>query len=190
MSNSKISVLFCNQDSIYKELGCDCWDIKRDALNFKGNNPVICHPPCRLWGTMRGLSTAPAEEKELALFAIDQVRNNGGVLEHPKRSKLFPDHLPVSGQTDIYGGYSICIDQSWFGHLARKQTLLYIVGIDKSDLPPIPIRFDMIEYVVSNTTAVKRGLKKELPKKMRSETPGDLAKWLVELAKRIDKINR
>lgn len=114
----------------------------------------------------------------------------GGVLEHPATSKLFSGILPRPGVTDGVGGYSICIDQSWFGFAARKTTLLYIVGIDQSELPEIPYSLDAIRMVV--TTSRKRNRKADggtriMPKSMRDETVPLLAEWLVEVAERIER---
>ena len=66
---------------------------------------------------------------------------NGGILEHPKGSKLWKEApLPMPGEPqDEYGGFTILIDQYHFGHVARKWTHLYIVGIDPNEVPPIPL---------------------------------------------------
>ena len=179
-----VSALFVRKDSIYKQMGIDCWDAERNALNFNGKNPVIAHPPCRAWGQLSHFAKPLPGEKELAFFAIDTIRKNGGVLEHPRASKLWPTYLPLPGQTDKYGGYSISIDQFWFGHKAKKSTLLYIVGCSINDLPVIPLRYDAIEYVVSSSSSSKRKQKKEITKKEREQTPVELAKWLIQVAKR------
>lgn len=185
-----ISVLFTRVDSIYKTLGCDCWDIERDARNYNGDGPVICHPPCRSWSNMSHLSKPLAGENDLAIWSINLIRKNGGVLEHPKNSRLWKVmFLPKPGTTDCYGGFSLCVNQSWFGHLAEKKSLLYVCGINKNEVPPIPIRFDAIEYTVSSRIKKKSGrrTKRELSKKQREQTPIDFAKWLIELAEKCEK---
>ena len=178
-----VSVLFVRRDSVYKQLGVDCWDVDRDARLFTGINPVIAHPPCRAWGQLSHFAKPLPGEKELALFAIDVIRRNGGVLEHPRASKLWPHYLPYPGEYDEYGGYSISVDQFWWGHKARKRTLLYIVGCPKRKLPLIPLRFDAIEYVVSSSTRTKRREIREISKSDRERTPVKFAKWLIEVAK-------
>jgi hypothetical protein len=82
------------------------------------------------------------DEKDLAWFALEKVRKNGGVLEHPKGSRLWKEaSLPLPGEfPDEHGGFTLLIDQYHFGHVARKWTHLYIVGIEPKDLPEIPIR--------------------------------------------------
>ena len=69
-----VSVLFARADSNYKALGVDVWDAERDALTWPGGNPVIAHPPCRLWGMLANKVTkAVPGEKELATWAVEQV---------------------------------------------------------------------------------------------------------------------
>ncbi|MEQ9023110.1 MAG: hypothetical protein RLN82_10195 [Pseudomonadales bacterium] len=181
-----VAVLFCKRDSVYKSLGVDCWDIDRDALKWAGGVPCVAHPPCRAWGQLAHMDKPRPGEKELAFFAIDMIRKYGGVLEHPRASKLWPAYLPMPGKFDEYGGYSICVDQSWWGHKAKKNTLLYIVGCPQRELPSIPIRFDMIEYTVSSKIKKKSGrrIKKEIPKSEREATPSDFAKWLIDVARK------
>lgn len=180
------AVLFTRRDSIYKTLGVDCWDIGRDARKWPGGTPIVAHPPCRAWGQLAHLAKPRPDEKELALFSIEQIRKYGGVLEHPRGSRLWPEYLPLPGSFDEYGGYSICVDQSWWGHKARKSTLLYIVGCPQKDLPPIPLNFDCIKYTVSSRIKKKSGRRamKEITKIEREQTPIEFAKWLIEVARR------
>lgn len=156
-----ISVLFCRKDSIYKELVDDCWDIERDARLWPGGNPLIAHPPCRAWGQLAHFANPRLDEKELAVFSILKIREHGGVLEHPRASKLWAHmKLPLPGTIDEYGGFSLCVNQSWWGHKAEKNTMLYICGISINKLPEIPLNFDSIQYVVSLPKKSKRtGLK-------------------------------
>lgn len=180
-----ISALFVRRDSVYKTLGVDCWDIERDATNWPGGNPIIAHPPCRAWGQLSHFSNPRPGEKELAIKSIELIREWGGVLEHPAASRLWPElNLPKPGIYDEYGGFSICIDQFWFGHKAQKKTLLYICGCGQVDLPPVPMRFDAVEYTVSSRVKLKSGrrVKKEITKAEREHTPIELAKWLIKVA--------
>lgn len=134
----KYAALFVREDSDYKSrVDWDCYDIKRDALNYKENFPVVCHPPCRSWGRLSHMAfNVRPGEKELAFSAIEFVRKHGGILEHPKGSKLFKEgYLPPAGKSDEFGK-TIEIDQFDFGHVARKGTYLYICGTNK--LPRLP----------------------------------------------------
>ena len=183
-----VSVLFVRKDSIYKELGVDCWDAERDALKWPGGNPVIAHPPCRAWGQLRQFAKPRPGEKELAIWSIEQIRKWGGVLEHPRGSTLWPHlNLPVGNNTDEYGGYTISVDQFWWGHKARKRTLLYVCGIERKHLPDIPLRFDAITHYCGFPKSWKgksRYGMKEITKSEREATPIDFAKWLIEVANR------
>lgn len=184
-----VSALFVRKDSIYKSLLSDCWDIDRDARNFIGKNPVVVHPPCRAWSRLRMFAKPREDEKELAYFAVDLVRQNGGVLEHPSGSFLWSEcELPLDGSVDSFGGYTISVDQFWFGHRAQKKTLLYICKVDKKDIPPLPLRFEPITHVVSG--GARKGslsFRPSITKVEREETPLLFAKWLLQLANNVKK---
>lgn len=168
-----LSVLYARSDSVYKKLPvCDVFDLARDARTFSGSTPVIAHPPCRLWGRLRTFSTAPESEKELAFHAVDCVRRNGGILEHPASSKLWPAAgLPLPGVRDSFGGFTLPVLQSWWGHKAPKATWLYIVGLEPRDLPAIPFELGAPSGRIENFCT-----------KQREATPEALALWLVDLA--------
>ncbi|AXH78092.1 MAG: hypothetical protein [Microviridae sp.] len=172
-----ITVLFTQKNSIYQKFNTDNWDIEKDATKWPGGNTIIAHPPCRAWGNYRNKAKPRPKEKELAIWAINQIRINNGILEHPSRSKLWETmNLPIPGQRqDHYGGYSISIDQHWFGHRAKKNTWLYIKGIPINKLPLIPISLNAIL-----TTVEKMG------KKEREATPIKFAEWLIKTATLIE----
>ncbi len=125
-------------------------------------------------------------EKELAILAVERIRENGGVLEHPESSKLWEEmNLPKGSKIDDFGGFTISVDQFWWGHLARKRTWLYIVGIKPSEVPPYPIRFDAITHTVC--VSMRRGRKHfkpkpAMPKNDYDKTPPAFAEYLVNLA--------
>lgn len=178
-----IAVLFARHDSIYKTLPhCDVWDAERDARNWPGGCPVIAHPPCRAWGQLRHFANPLPGERELAIWAVQQVRQWGGVLEHPAQSQLWPEmELPKPGNRDEWGGFSVWICQHWFGHKAEKPTLLYIVGIEPAELPPIPFVLGESTHVIASTC--KR--RPEVTKAEREHTPLALAEWLREVTLRV-----
>lgn len=190
---NSVAVLFARKDSVYKTLPyCDVFDKERDARNFRGTMPIVAHPPCAQWGTLRHMSRNIPEEKALALEAVGLVRTNGGVLEHPKRSTLWDvANLPAPGApADKYGGWTLAVSQKWFGHRAEKQTLLYIVGCKPSDIPTFPITLGEAHCVVGTSGRRKDGTRKDLPeisKAEREHTPKAFAEWLCELAKRCKK---
>ncbi|MFZ5593686.1 MAG: hypothetical protein ACOY4D_05415 [Pseudomonadota bacterium] len=190
-----VAVLFARADSNYKELpGSDVWDAARDALRWPGGSPVVAHPPCRAWGQLRALAKPMAGEKELAIFAVEQVRKHGGVLEHPKSSTLWPvAGLPMPGKRDAWGGWTLPISQRWWGHRAEKPTLLYIVGCEPADIPVMPLALGDARYICGTPGRWRDGrrLRKgdfgwrpEIPKAEREHTPPALAEWLCELARR------
>lgn len=184
-----IAVLFARADSVYKTLpGCDVWDIERDARRWPGGAPVIAHPPCRAWGTLRHFAKPRPDEKELAPWAVEQVRRFGGVLEHPAGSSLWPHmNLPKSNRMDEHGGFTMPIWQSWFGHRADKATRLYIVGVSPSDVPDFHLKLGIATHVISPSHNIRAGdwnYRPQLRKAEREHTPPQLAEWLVELARR------
>src|SRR5207245_1798634 len=93
------AVLFARRDSIYKTLpGCEVYDQDRDALSYVGGMPVVAHPPCRAWGNLAHFAKPRDGEKQFAEWAVQQVRRWGGVLEHPKNSRLWAAKgLPKAG---------------------------------------------------------------------------------------------
>lgn len=186
-----ISVLYARQDSVYKSLGLDVWDIDRDARKWPGGNAIVAHPPCRTWGKYKGFAKPRDGEKELARQSIRDIRKWGGVLEHPRHSSLWADmNLPKPGEVDEFGGFSICVDQSWWGHKARKNTLLYICGCSIKEIPAIQISFDAITHYVGFPKSFKgkqRNGMKEITKKEREHTPLEFAKFLVKIAEACQK---
>jgi len=182
-----ISVLFAREDSVYKTMpDLDVWDKQRDARNFTGNNPVVAHPPCRAWGRLRKFANPEKGERALSILAIRLIRKNGGVLEHPKSSTLWKKAgLPAPGKRDCFGGFTLGVNQHWWGHKAEKATLLYICGVEPKDLPPIPLNFIPPSHVVQSQS--DSTLKPHISKAEREHTPIDFAKWLVDLASRCDR---
>lgn len=182
-----VAVLFARGDSIYRAIpGCDVWDIERDARRWPGGAPVIAHPPCRAWGCLRAFAKPRPDERALAPWAVEQVRRWGGVLEHPRGSTLWAHcGLPRPGQPrDVYGGWTLQIDQHRFGHLAEKMTWLYVVADTVPLLPPP--RPHSPTHVVAPSHGIRAGhpgYRKHLPKPDRERTPPLFALWLVDLAR-------
>lgn len=183
-----VSVLFARSDSVYKSMGCDVWDIDRDARNFAGDNRIVAHPPCRGWGRLREFAKPVPGEKELAFFAVDRIRENGGVLEHPTASSLWGVYgLPRPGQGfDSFGGFSIQVKQFWWGHKAEKSTWLYICGIDPDKVPVIPLVLGEPSHVVSQSKSKHKPRLPEISKADRERTPPEFASWLVDLASKCE----
>ena len=178
---NNVQVLFTQIKSTYLNLGCDCFDIHRNALSIKSKCPAIYHPPCRAWSRMRTFSKVPVGERFLAIWSISRVRRFGGIVEQPAGSKLWDFlNLPMPGSGyDIFGGFSISLDQHWFGHKAKKNTWLYIKGCYLNDLPPYPLNFDCVTHCLNSS--LKTSKLKELSKNKRSYTPILFAEWLIEV---------
>lgn len=180
-----VAVLFARADSYYKTLpATDVWDIDRDARRWPGGAPVVAHPPCRAWGRLRAFAKPRKGERQLATWSVRQVRRWGGVLEHPAGSRLWPKAgLPAPGQRDRYGGWTLGIHQHDFGHRAEKATVLYIVGCEPEDLPPMPaLRLDEPTHVIQTRKRVD--YRPHVTKAEREHTPPELAAWLCEVARR------
>lgn len=179
-----LAVLFARRDSIYKHMpDLDVYDEDRNALTYQGNDPVIAHPPCRGWGRLRAFSNHTEAELDLARWAVRKVQSNGGVLEHPHGSTLWGDqNLPLPGQVDSFGGFTLPVYQHWFGHKAEKSTYLYIVGISPKHIPPFELTLSKPEYVVARFSKSKGPGRPEITKAEREATPAQFALWLVDLA--------
>ena len=179
-----IAVLFARSDSDYKNYpDFDVFDIERDAREFCKKMPVLAHPPCRAWGQLSHMANPRIGEKQLAYFALAQVRLNGGVLEHPASSRFFKEaDLPIGMFTDEFGGFTIEIDQFDFGHVAHKATKLYICGININDLPEMPKRnySSTDRSICGNVKGTKRCTQYQ-----REYTPPHLINYLKQICERI-----
>lgn len=166
------AVLCTRSDSVYLSLGADCYDLARDCRTYRGSRPVVAHPPCRAFGRLAHMAKPRHDEKHVGFWCRETVRAFGGVLEHPAFSSIFPHGLRP-GQRDELGGWLLPIRQQWFGHPARKDTWLYIVGLEPRDAPRMPLVLgDASRTVESQDRAA------------RERTPFDLATWLLEIASR------
>lgn len=167
-----VTILYTKKNSIYNTLNVDTWDIHRDARKWPGGNPIIAHPPCRMWGDHHWKAKGTKEEATLAIHAILMTRLYGGITEHPQKSKLWKImKLPLPGQRDQYGGWTLSISQKWFGHRAEKKTFLYIVGIKPGEVPEYPIKLHKPTNTIEN-----------MAKPEREHTPIQFAQWLIKTA--------
>lgn len=134
----KVAALFVERGGVYYEPGLDvdCWDEARNAKAYDAPYPVVAHPPCGPWGSLKHLSRL--QDPTCGPIAVAIVRAMGGVLEHPQRSSLFAHcGMPRPGETpDACGGFTIQVDQVDWGHVARKRTWLYVVaGVVPNERP-------------------------------------------------------
>jgi hypothetical protein len=180
-----VSILFAASPSVYDELdGCEVYNKERDAMTFPGGMPIVAHPPCAQWGRLRYFAKDDPKEKAMAVWAVEQVRACGGVLEHPVGSSLWREvDLPRPGSRDAYGGFTLPVDQSWFGHRARKPTLLYIVGIEPRCLPDLNYSMNPPSAVIETEIRGRPGALPAVSRRERYATPLPFAEWLVSVAR-------
>jgi hypothetical protein len=190
-SERRVAALFVRRDSVYKDMpGVDAWDEDRDARRWPGGTPAVAHPPCRGWGVLRNVRFArhTAEERALGPLAVNLIRQNGGILEHPAGSTLWKyEGLPETEESDCHGGWTLVVDQYAFGHRAAKLTKLYIVGCAPKELPPIPLRLGVPTHVVTNGHGLRKGdpgFRSRVTDRERDATPAAFGEWLVTIARK------
>lgn len=143
-----VAALFVETNGIYFGLpGVEPWDRARDARCYPGPWPVIAHPPCQRWGRFWHGSTRKPHQFKMGdddgcfAAALVAVRRWGGVLEHPADSRAWGvfnlNAPPRKGGwivADFEGGWTCCVHQGRYGHMAGKPTWLYANGIDLPEL--------------------------------------------------------
>jgi hypothetical protein len=143
-----IAALFVANPGVYIGLpDVDPWDEKHDARRYRGQMPVVAHPPCERWGRYWHGGPSVRWRRELGddggrfFSALASVRRCGGVLEHPEASHAFerfnlgrPQWRKGWQSSEDGLGWICCVAQGNYGHRARKLTWLYAVGTDLPDL--------------------------------------------------------
>jgi hypothetical protein len=183
-----VAALYVDPRGPYPTLVREWFDAKRDALTYNGPHPVVAHPPCGPWGKLAKLCKRQ-HEMPLALHAVAIVRTFGGVLEHPRGSKLWEAAgLPAVGAyPDRFGGVTYEVAQVDFGHVARKRTWLYVVGVHPQNMPPLPPKREPTHWVSGSRNAprgaVPQGIK-VCGAEQRRKTPRAFAEFLATIAAR------
>ena len=153
-ATQKVAALFVQPDGCYASIdGVDPWPESRDARLYNGPMPVVAHPPCQLWGAMASVNFArwggehnkPGNDNGCFQFAVEAVREWGGVLEHPSKTRAWSAHgltppVGMGWQRTIDGGWVCEVWQSAYGHRANKATWLYYYGANA----PIPLKWERI----------------------------------------------
>lgn len=141
-----VAALFVARGSTYWQApGVDAWDEERDARRYEGPYPVVAHPPCARWCALAGLVQSQygykiGDDGGCFESALRSVRTFGGVLEHPAFSKAWPAYqLPKPDKEGGWvqgscGGWACHVEQSRYGHPARKATWLYAFGTARPEL--------------------------------------------------------
>jgi len=189
-----IAALFVQPDGCYSELeNIDAWPEDRDARLYKGDMPVIAHPPCQLWGKMARVNYArwggdhnkPGNDGGCFKSALDSVNRWGGVLEHPAQTYAWPEYgleKPKGEGWQQSGEGWVCeVWQSAYGHRANKATWLYYRG----RLKPYPLKWDKPKGTHQVGHQDKRGKARNKPtlsKREANATPERFRNELIALA--------
>lgn len=147
LSGSKVAALYVDPDGVYSGLpDVEVWDEARDARLYDGPWPVVAHPPCARWSRLAGFTEARFGLKRGAdggcfARALEDVRQWGGVLEHPAYSAAWPAYgLPKptwhGGWTAslLDGGFVCYVEQGRYGLPVKKATWLYAYGVELPEL--------------------------------------------------------
>ena len=183
--SATVAALYIDPRGYYpRMLGVEWWDLSRDARLYDGPHPVVAHPPCGPWSKLRHMYRG--DEHDCAPRALEQVRRFGGVLEHPAESQLWRRYklpLPHEGY-DPYGR-TIEVEQVRWGHVARKRTWLYLVGVRKRiELPPARKPTHWCSGWHDAARPIPSGMKAASTEQIR-RTPPAFAEWLVSLARSV-----
>ncbi len=174
-----------------------------DARLYTGSHPVVAHPPCERWG--RYWSGGPSchgtkklgDDNGCFEAALASVRRWGGVLEHPADSHawrafglLAPPRNGGWVSAGDWRGWTCCVEQGHYGHLARKATWLYAVGCDLPELKwgksEAKMRLDDgFHTTEERRRAVRRGVAPRLPAKQRAVTPQPFRDLLIAMARSV-----
>lgn len=192
------------RSSRYAEIdGVDLWPKSRDARLYGGPWPVVAHPPCGHWSRSVAHLThdVPEHGRDLAPLAVEQVRRWGGILEHPRRSRLWDvaelalprpapyGTAPTLAPRDDFDGFSLEVRQSDWGDKRRKPTWLYFCRIAPERVilpesrPPAPSPRHVPPRRRRPDEAVyPRSWSDAMSSQERKRTVPELARWLVALA--------
>lgn len=169
----------------------DCWDEQRDARRYNGPYAVVAHPPCGPFGALRHLYRG--NQHDCGPRAVEQVQRYGGVLEHPARSRLWQRcYLPHPNEPlDLFGGFTVEVDQCAWGHVARKTTWLYVVGASRAYVegttrvggtPTHWVSGGRVPRPNHGGGVVPPGIK-VCSAQQRRRSPPAFAEWLVDIAR-------
>lgn len=139
-----IAALFVETGGVYYGLeDVDPWDEERDARDYKGPYPVVAHPPCKRWGRFWHGSPMKPHQYQLGddngcfAAALEAVETFGGIIEHPADSHAWDvfglrrPSFAAHSWTRTRVGWTAYVEQGFYGHVSRKPTWLYAVGIKR-----------------------------------------------------------
>ena len=200
-----VAALYVQPRGVYYDLaGVEPWGLPdRDAREYAGPFPVVAHPPCERWGKYAtGGPAAPGTRKRgddggCFASALAAVRAWGGVLEHPQGSSAWAahglTHPPRKGGWAPAGdglGWTCCVEQGHYGHLAAKATWLYAVACDLPELlwgrAPETWRDDATRSPRWRARAERDGVCVLLSRSQRAATPIPFRDVLIEMARSVE----
>jgi len=209
MSAAQVAALYVESDGAYSDLaGVDPWDEARDARTYLGPWPVVAHPPCQRWGRFWHGSTRKPHQFKLGddggcfEAALNDVRVWGGVLEHPCDSHAWShfglNRPPRAGGwvPDGHGGWTCCVYQGHYGHLAGKPTWLLVYGLALCQLPRL--QWGKVEQRLHPTALARHGYEKARrigmlsmvggkdKTRIRNATPAPFRDLLLQIARRVE----
>ena len=203
-----VAALYVETDGAYFGLpGVDPWDEARDARTYAGPHPVVAHPPCQRWGRFWHGSTARPHQFRMGEdggcfgAALTAVRNYGGVLEHPADSHAwawFGLNAPPRGggwvRADEMGGWTCCVYQGHYGHIAGKGTWLYAAGMPLDALPALrwgkteqrlhPVALERYGYEKARRIGMLAMVGGKDKTRIRNATPAEFRAELLALARK------
>lgn len=194
-----IAALFVETGGAYFGLSdVEAYDIKRDAMTYRGPHPVISHSPCARWCRLAGLvekrwGHKRGEDGGMFAFGLECVRKYGGVLEHPAYTDAWAHYLlPVPPRhggwvRGICGGWSCHVEQGRYGHPAKKATWLYAFG---TTLPELRWGFNpdqkskaLVSWCGNHTRADED--RPRVGKAVASQTPPEFREVLLSIARSV-----
>jgi hypothetical protein len=168
--------------------GVDPWDRTRDARNYAGPHPVVAHPPCDRWHQLSAVNHKRwgwkiNDDDGCFASAVLNVRQFGGVLEHPAESRAFrfyhiPEPTTRGWQLSIDGDWITEVDQAAYGHRARKRTWLLYHGRCE------PPALDWREVDGTHQIGLFDQVRPQLPVKERAASPIAFRDLLIEIARK------
>lgn len=180
-----IAALYVSPKGPYPSMAdVDVWTAERDAKRYAGPDAVVAHPPCGPWSRLSFLCTK--QDRACALYAVNQVRAFGGVLEHPEGSQLWRECLlPLpGGLADGYGGFTVEVDQCAWGHVCRKRSWLYCVGLTRAQVHAGVRVGGVPSRRVTNGPRGDQSLQRATQPQL-IHSPPLFAEWLVSLARAV-----
>lgn len=130
------------------------------------------HPPC-------GVASTDGLARVAMLFA-----------RADSHYKALPGCEVYDAARDAFGGFTLVIDQNWWGHRAQKRTRLYVVGCKPIEVPPLPLVLGEATHTVGLWSGRdKENCRPSIAKHEYESTPPELASWLVALARRCARAN-